>query len=465
MNAIRITGVVITALFAACYAYQFYYIYAAWKEMIKKGIRSGKKRGGAHEGINRVIYYHDYAVLICARNEERVIADLIRSIRQQTYPAGHVHIFVMADNCTDNTAAVARRHGAKVYRRDNNYQIGKGYALEALFNAIRRDHPDGFDGYFIFDADNIMAPDYIERMNEAFSRGYDIVTCYRNSKNYGDSWISAGNALFFMRESRYMNQARYLNGASCAVSGTGFLLSRAVVEEMDGWHYHMLTEDIEFSMDQITKGRRIAYCDEAEIYDEQPTGFMQSWRQRLRWTKGNIAVYLKYRAELVKGALKGSFSCYDMSMAVIPAYFLSIASFICALALGIGQVATGEVTVAVTPVASFLHAGHYGRITYIAAIEGTRIILCLIPLIKALLCSYAMFFFMGMITTITEWKHIHAASYKKVLYMFTFPVFMLTYLPVAIASIFAKSEWKPISHKVTIDSMTHENRNYKRKAA
>ena len=435
MNAIRITGMVITALFAACYAYQVYYMYVVWRGMLRNKVMSSKRQTAGNETANRVIYYHDFAVLICARNEEKVIADLIRSIRQQTYPAGHVHVFVMADNCTDNTAMVARRHGAKVYRRDNHIQVGKGYALEALFNAIKRDHLDGFDGYFVFDADNLMAPDYIEKMNKALCNGNEIVTCYRNSKNYGDNWISAGNALFFMRESRYMNQARYLSGASCAVSGTGFMLSRAVVEEMDGWHYHMLTEDIEFSMDQIAKGRRIAYCDEAEIFDEQPDSFMQSWRQRLRWTKGNIAVYLKYWHELLKGALHGSFACYDMAMSVIPAYFLSIASFVCALALGMGKLMAGEVTGA------------------------------MLPLVKALLGSYCLFFVMGTVTTVTEWHHIRAMSWQKIVYMFSFPIFMMTYLPVSIASVFAKSEWKPITHNATADRITLYGNGVKRPAA
>ncbi len=460
MQSIKMIGLVITCLFAACYAYQFYYVFVSWRGMYRN-----RKSVARRTGQNPVVFYHEFAVLICARNEENVIADLIRSIRQQTYPAGHVHIFVMADNCTDNTAEVARRYGAKVYRRNNPYQIGKGYALEALFNSIKRDHPDGFDGYFIFDADNILAPEYIEKMNEALCRGYDIVTCYRNSKNYGDSWISAGNALFFMRESRYMNQARDLCGSSCAVSGTGFMLSRSMVEEMDGWHYHMLTEDIEFSMDQIAKGRRIAYCDEAEIFDEQPVGFLQSWRQRIRWTKGNIAVYLKYGRELLKGAMHGSLSCYDMAMSVVPAYFLSIVSFVIALVLGIGQVVTGEVTVAATPIASFLRAGNYGRITYVAAIEGVRFILMIIPLLKALAGSYGLFFLVGLITTITEWKHIHAITWKKIMYTFTFPLFMLSYLPVAIISIFAKSEWKPIRHTAVMTGLPQVGRNVKKNVA
>lgn len=172
-----------------------------------------------------------YAVLICARNEQRVIGDLIASLRGQTYSQGLLSIFVLADNCTDDTAMVARVAGANVYERFNQVQVGKGYALQELLEHLEQDYPQGFDGYFVFDADNILAPNYVEAMNRTFSDGHDIVTSFRNSKNYGDNWISAGYALWFLRESRYLNHARFLLGTSCAVSGTGFLFSRRVLEE------------------------------------------------------------------------------------------------------------------------------------------------------------------------------------------------------------------------------------------
>ena len=101
-----------------------------------------------------------------------------------------VTVFVAADNCTDRTAAIARTHGAVVYERFNQLNVGKGYALDFLLQHIGADYPAGFDGYFVFDADNLLAPDYIERMNEMFSNGHEIVTSYRNSKNFGDNWIS-----------------------------------------------------------------------------------------------------------------------------------------------------------------------------------------------------------------------------------------------------------------------------------
>ncbi len=241
--------VIISLIFFVCYSYQIIYIPIS---ILKKS-----------KPIRNVTL-HRYAVLISARNESVVIGDLLDSIRGQSYPQDLVHVFVIADNCTDNTAEIARAHGATVYTRFNDQLVGKGYALHELLGHIRKDYPGAFDGYFVFDADNILRPDYIERMNEMFSSGYEITTSYRNSKNYGANWISAGYALWFLRESQYLNGARMKIGSSCAVSGTGFLFSNKVMEENDGWPFYLLVEDIQFSnciIDRSNRGLSIQVRD------------------------------------------------------------------------------------------------------------------------------------------------------------------------------------------------------------
>lgn len=127
--------------------------------------------------------------------------------------------FVVADNCTDATGRLAWERGAEVYYRRDRQRVGKGYALDYLLRQVKQDYGDCFDGYFVFDADNLLEPDYISRMNETFSQGYQVVTSCRNSKNFGSNWISAGYALWFLRESEFLNHALMLLGTSCAVSG------------------------------------------------------------------------------------------------------------------------------------------------------------------------------------------------------------------------------------------------------
>ena len=405
METLKLVNWIISIIFFVCYAYQFIFIPVVW-------LRRPRPR--------TIPAPHDYAVLICARNEQEVVADLIASVRRQNYTAGKVSIFVLADNCTDHTARIAQAAGATVYERFHQSRKGKGYALEALMKHIREDHPEGFDGYFVFDADNILPPDYIEQMNRTFSEGYEIVTSYRNSKNYGDNWISAGYALWFLRESRYLNHARHLLHSSCAVGGTGFLFSRAVAEEIGDWPFHTLVEDIEFSVHEITGGRKIGFCPDAVLYDEQPTRFLQSWNQRSRWCKGALQVFSKYGKTLLRGIFHGSFSCFDMTMTTMPAFILAAAGFFCNLALAVyGMIAGDDLGIAVRSVLEMLSN------------------------------MYLTMFAIGMVTTVTEWRRIHTQEWKKIIYMFTFPLFMFTYIPITVSVLFRKTEWKPVEHRIS----------------
>ena len=285
MTTLQIINLAIMLAFFLCYSYQFFYIPVAWW-----------KKDPPH----RETVPHRIAVLIAARNEQAVIGNLIDSIKAQDYPAEYVDIFVVADNCTDLTGTVAGAHGATVYFRNNTAQVGKGYALQYLLRCIEDDYAP-FDGYLVLDADNILAPNYITEINKTFSDGYEIITSYRNSKNYGDNWISAGYALWFLRESRYLNGARCRLGTSCAVSGTGFLFSHRILEKCGGWHYFLLTEDIQFTIANVVRGEKVGYCPTAVLYDEQPTTFRQSWNQRLRWSKGFFQVDRHYLIPLLKG--------------------------------------------------------------------------------------------------------------------------------------------------------------------
>lgn len=390
-------------LFILCYAYQFVYIPIVWLK---------RQRPHGPERRNRI------AVLIAARNEEAVLGNLIDSIKAQDYPSELVDIYVAADNCTDSTAAVARSHGAKVFERFDSVHVGKGYALSFLLGRIGG---EDYDGYLVLDADNILSENYISELNKTFCDGYGIVTSYRNSKNYGDNWISAGYALWFLRESRYLNGARMLTGSSCAVSGTGFMFSREILEKCGGWSFFLLTEDIEFTIHNVLRGERIGFAGKAVLYDEQPVSFRQSWRQRLRWSRGYLQVFGKYGRELIKGIFRGSFSCYDMTMNIMPAAVLTAAGAFVNLGAAVRTFTVGG---------SWADLG--------------------VSVLQLLFSLYLTMFIIGAITTATEWKSIHCPAVKKLVYTFTFPVFMFTYVPICIASLFKNPQWKPIEHRRSV---------------
>lgn len=413
MEIIRYINFVLLILFLICYSYQFFYVIVAW---------FGKRKKAEHAPHN-----NKYAALICARNESTVIADLVESLKSQTYDQSKLTVFVLADNCTDDTADVAKRAGAVVYTRFNSELVGKGYAMSELLKHIWEDYPkDSFDGFFVFDADNLLQRDYIEQMNDVFAQGNRIVTSYRNSKNIGDNWVSAGIGLWFLRESRYLNYPRSLLKISCAVSGTGFLFARSFVDEFieknkdDPWPFHLLTEDLEFSADRIIQGEKIAFAD-AEFFDEQPISFKQSWNQRKRWSRGYFQVIGKYGKRLTKGLFHGNFACYDMIMNIFPAFFLSSISLVSTIVMIV-----------------------------LSIIVAQNPLVVLESFAQLLFNVYITVFVVGFITTVSEWKHMHTTTFKKIWHAFTFPVFMFTFLPVTFAALLKKKvEWKPIQHTIS----------------
>ena len=200
--------------------------------------------------------------------------------------------------------------------------------------------------------------------------------------------------------------------------GTGFLISTNVVKEFDNWKFFALTEDLECSVEYALTGRKMAYCGTAEFYDEQPTTFKQSWRQRERWVKGFYQVFAMKGWPLVKAALT-NFSCWDILTSMMPAIFISLISMLTIPICMIMSACMGDV-------ANVL----FGLQTLVASF---------IPL-------YGSMFIIALLTCITEWKKILANPFKKILYIFTFPIFMASYIPISFVALFKKIEWKPIEH-------------------
>ena len=239
---------------------------------------------------------HKFMAIIPAHNEENVIGPLVESLMKQNYPKDCYDIYVIADNCTDRTAEIAEKLGAKVYKRFDDKHKTKGYALQwFLDQKIKEDAP--YDAFCIFDADNIVDSNFLKAMNKKLCQGEDVVQGYRDIKNPTDSWVSAGYAIFYWTMNRFYHLARYNLGLSPLINGTGFMVRFDVVKP-EGWNTKTLTEDIEFSLKRIISGNKLGWATDAIVYDEQPVGFKQSWKQRTRWTVGHIQCMEEYTKPL-----------------------------------------------------------------------------------------------------------------------------------------------------------------------
>lgn len=408
MQVLNIINICLGAVFLLCYFYQFIYLVIAYVGGIKKYPDAPPSK---------------LAVIIAARNEEGVIANLIGSLMEQDYPREFFDVFVVADNCTDSTAAVAREAGAIVYERQNQLERGKGYAVDFLLKSIQRDRgEDAYDAFIVFDADNVAEKNYLTEMNKAFAAGYEVVSSYRNASNYGRGWRAAGQGMYFLRDARVLNLARVRIGGNTFIAGTGFLFSNEICKRYGGWPFHTLTEDGEFTLHNAVNDAKSGYCNSAMFYDEQAVDRKTSWNQKLRWCKGGLQIFRKYFTSLVKGLFSGKIgkflACFDMMMCLAPAYIISLT------AVAINIVACTVLLILGTPLLTVL--------------------LAVLPMIGG---AYMSLFVFGLVVTISDWKKIRASSAKKILYIFTFPLFIFSFIPAAFVALFKKVEWKQIKHE------------------
>ena len=374
---------------------------------------------------------HTFAVLIAGRNESAVIANLIASIKAQNYDQQKIKIFMVADNCTDDTFEVASNAGMAegaetfVFKRFNKEKVGKGYALDFLLDQIHATLPDyNPDAFLVFDADNLLDKNYVYEINKVLDEGYKICTSYRNGKNFGENYISANMSMCFLRECRFLHAPRSVINSSTFISGTGFMVASDVLTFEGGWKYTTLTEDIEFSASNILNDNVITYCDKAMFYDEQPTDMKASYNQRMRWQKGFYQTFAIYGKSLFKGigSSKG-FAKYEMFLMLLPItpimFTWSVLFF-------------------------FINNGFYLFADFhIFCVNLSSFIINLF-----LVCVGVMLY--GALILIRERKRIKLSLWQKIKYSFTFPFFLLTYIPIAYECLFKKVYWKHIPHTSTV---------------
>jgi len=420
---------------------------------------------------------HKYAVLVAARNEETVIGNLLESIKQQDYDRDLVTVFVVADNCKDNTASVARENGAVVYERKDPYRRTKGFALQYLVERIREDYGiDAFEGYFIFDADNLLKKDYITRMNESFDAGEKIITSYRNTKNFGDNWISASYGVHWLRTVRNEHRARSLFRLATRIQGTGFLFAHEIIK--DGWNYTSLTEDRAFCADAVANGYEITYNNDAIFYDEQPVDMKIAMRQRIRWAKGHLQALVETGPKLLwhifyvpKKVARGRglwqniklrFMSFDMLTVVFPNALLGLFKKVSVFLLRCAIILTTTDTVARLGMCPDLFQKMFkifgitnSNIPGITN-DGFAIMWTLIFLLTWTLYSWGNGMITALYVFIMEHRRIPEIKwYKKLWFAFMFPVFDLIGKLSMVIALFKKVEWKEIPHKsdVTISDI------------
>ncbi|MDO5038716.1 glycosyltransferase family 2 protein [Clostridium sp.] len=285
-----------------------------------------------------------FAMIVAAHNEEVVIGKLIDSMQKLNYPKELYDVFVIADNCTDKTAEISRKHGANVFERFNKDKRGKGYALEWMFDKLFK-MDDKYDAICIFDADNLVHEDFLKEINSKMLEGYKVVQGYIDSKNPNDSWIATSYSIAFWSQNRMFQLSRNNVGLSNQLGGTGFAIDTNMLQKL-GWGATCLTEDLEFTCKLVSHGEKVGWAHDARIFDEKPLTLKQSWSQRKRWMQGFADVSSRYFFKLIKESIKKrKWYMFDCALYVLQPFVTLLLAASAILTLIQGNFGTSDIFV------------------------------------------------------------------------------------------------------------------------
>ncbi|MEW5933014.1 MAG: glycosyltransferase family 2 protein [Bacillota bacterium] len=360
-----------------------------------------------------------FALLIPAHNEETVLPFLLDSIAAQDYPRHLVEVYVVADNCTDGTPRVAARAGATVLERISSLR-GKGYALQfGLREILNRSR---CDAVCILDADNLLDPAFLSRLNARLAAGALVVQGRVETKNPLDSWVSTSYAINFWLSNRLWQLGRARVGLSGFLCGTGMCFRREVLAST-GWPATSLTEDLEYTVVLISRGIKVTWAHEAVVFDEKPTSLAPSCRQRLRWLQGKWQVFFTYAPRLLWEAVTvRSWTRVDALLCLLQPALL-MAGPVCALAA----------------------ATHPRPPVTVAAAREQNPLLIALAVLPYLLPVLAMY--------------LENAPAKAYLYLPAYALFSLTWIPIAVAGLltFWRRQWyrTPHTRAISLEQRAH----------
>ena len=397
-------------LFVPVFIYGLYFLITglfAFKKIPKKNKINNKK--------------HKFAIVIAARNEENVIGHLIDSLKKQKYPNDKFDVFVVPNNCTDNTKQISVKHGAKIIECSDIVK-SKGDVLEYSLNLLNKRNI--YDAFIIFDADNIVHPDFIKKMNDVLCYGYELAQGFRDSKNPSDSWICGSYSLYYWGQNLFFNKSRMNMDASASINGTGFMIKSNIIDEI-GFKTVTMTEDIEFTAQCAINNKKIVFVHDAITYDEQPLNFKTSWKQRMRWTTGTYQCLFTYYKPLLNGIIKDkNIFCLDMLLFFMAPIIQIIGCIVFLLLL----------------IYTIFDIKLYDIFAYMFAHNEIFFIL-----------TYLISILFSILVVIINNKSI----FKTILGILTFPIFLFSWIPINLICLFKRTlNWEPIIHNRNVSLET-----------
>ncbi len=359
-----------------------------------------------------------FAILVAARNEAAVIGYLCNSLENLQYPKELYRVVVAPNNCTDDTETIARAHGAEIFRPKGEVS-SKGEVLTQMVEEVLE--TQDFDAVCVFDADNLVHPDFLQQMNNALANGTQVAQGFRDSKNPSDTAVATAGSAWWWILSRFFNGGRETLGLSALISGSGFVVSCELLRKMGGWHTQTMTEDYEFTALCVLQGQRVHYVPKAIIYDEQPLAFKETVKQRKRWcTGGAQSARLLLGLLLRKGVRNRSPIALDLALIYLMPVLLVPTLFV---SLYFGVWLAYQVIV-------------FGTAQTLLALFFTATGIALLSLITLTILA----------TVLMKWTCGKVLPHTFIGLLF-FPFYVASWVPITVYSLFIKqTTWEPIAH-------------------
>lgn len=281
-----------------------------------------------------------FAILIPAHNEEIILGTLLESLSALTYPKDQYTVHVIADNCTDKTAELARAVGwANVHERFDDVKRSKGYALRWLLQKLEENQLF-YDAYVIFDADSVVEPNFLQAMAAELAEGARVLQACNTVLNVREAPSASLRWIGVTLINHVRPLGRNALGASSTLTGNGMCLSRSVLLDHP-WQAYSTAEDYQYYLTLVHHGERVRYVPEAVVRAHTSTTFAQMRAQDIRW---EIADLSQGHWQIALGLLRAGLKAHDMvrieavaELLTPPLSFLvylSLLTFICSLLVG-----------------------------------------------------------------------------------------------------------------------------------
>lgn len=237
------------------------------------------------------------AILIPAHNETLLISDTVRSAFRQTYPRDRYTVFVVADNCTDDTAALARQAGARVLERSGS--PGKGQGLNDAFKMLML---EDWAAFVVLDADSELHHHALDMLDREMASGASVIQIRIAVQNPNDSMVTRAMELSQASFNALRPRGRMALGLSAGINGNGFCVTRETIMKVP-YLAHSIVEDIEYHMLLLKAGIRVHFLDSIWVKAQIPMGGRGARVQRVRWERGRIITIRNYAPGLFRDLL------------------------------------------------------------------------------------------------------------------------------------------------------------------